>query len=76
MEVHNYTSALVLPLVIAFSHKRSVFFDTFIASIPDTSRHFSPFPHPANLSFSPGFYSCPTISAKSRVSCKLCMVQS
>jgi hypothetical protein len=77
MEAHHDTSTLVPPLSIAYSPKRSVFLDIFSAFIPGIVRHFSPFSHPANL---PPFARFPThshtFSAKSRVSCKVCMIQS
>jgi hypothetical protein len=78
MEVHHDTSTLVPPLSIAFSPKRSVFFAIRSASISGNFRHISPLSHPSvYLSpfarFSTHSYKFP---AKSRVSCKVCMVQS
>jgi hypothetical protein len=77
MEVHNYTSTVVPPQSIVFSPKRSVFFAIRSASILGNVRRFSPLSRPANLfPFARFFTHSHTFSAKSRVSCKVCMIQS
>jgi hypothetical protein len=78
MEVHHDTSTLVPPLSIAFSLKRSVFFDIISASISGNFRHLSPLSHPSvNLfPFARFFTHTHTFSVKNRVSCKVWMIQS
>jgi hypothetical protein len=77
MEADHDTSTLEPPFSIVYSSKKSDFLDIFSAFIPGIIRHFAPFSHLANLS---PFARFPThshrFSAKSRVSCKVCMIQS
>jgi len=77
MEIHNNPSTLLPPLAITNSYIQSIFFDTLSDSIPEIIHRLYLFSHPANLSLFTRFSThSHNFSAKSRVSCKVCIVQS
>jgi hypothetical protein len=77
MVVHNSIFAIMPSQSNAFSPKRSDFFAMRNASIPGNIRRFFPHSRPATLfPFTRFFPHSHKFSAKSRVSCKVRMVQS
>jgi hypothetical protein len=78
MVVHNYIPAVMPSRSSAFSPKRSDFFAIRNASIQGNIRRFFPLSRPVcqSVPFCQVFPYSHEYSAKSRVSCKVCMIQS